>query len=673
MQTSKSIQTAAHRARVDLLYLSRREFRTLAALAEVVVMGEQEILIPEEVARNIDRYLAAFRARTKWLAKAALIGIERYPLLSFKPPFSKMKASDRLAFIKQRFYQDVTSRFIPRFWRQAVQGMIRMGKQLCYLGYYNDPRTFEAVGFIPFSQRKDKDERIRQRPIVAPLPLQVQDSAQIRSDKLSGDVIVIGSGAAGAVVAYGLVKAGREVLMLERGDYVDPRQFSEDEMEMFGKLYADGALQFTRDFQLQVLQGSCVGGTTVVNNAVCFDLPPEVLERWNDPRGLAAGLEAGLFWEALKQVRKLVGVERQNHSFLNKGAAQFKDGLKKLGLLAPPNEFAEVEANIHDCLGCGYCNNGCRYGKKLSMLDTLLPMTQKEFGAERLKIIAGCEAEKLKGKGKKIDSVLCRLANDRRIEIRGNAFVLCAGAISSSLVLLRSGVGGKQVGKNLAFNVTSPITAVFDDVVNAYDGLQVSHYFKPSPARGFAIETWASPPVTAVFTMPGWFEDHYENMRRFNRMANAAALVATQSNAQVRNAGLTGREIEYTPTREDFQKLLEGLMLIGEIFLEAGATSVLPHTFKYYEFTNKEQLRRLPALVKSSIDITLGSGHPQGGNNLSGSSKLGVVNPEFRVHGYDNVFVCDASVFPSSIGVNPQLTVMALAHYAAPFIAQSVK
>jgi choline dehydrogenase-like flavoprotein len=652
-----------------LLYLSRREFRTLVALAEVVVMGEKEVLAPEEVARNIDRYLAAFRARTKWLTKAALIGIENYPLLSFKPPFSKMKAPDRLAFIKQRFYQEVTSPLIPRFWRQSVQGMIRMGKQLCYLGYYNDPRTYESVGFIPFSQRKDKDEKIRQYPIKEPLPLQVEDSAQIRSEKLVGDVIVIGSGAAGAVVAYGLAKAGREVLMLERGDYVDPRQFSEDEMEMFGKLYADGALQFTRDFQLQVLQGSCVGGTTVVNNAVCFDLPAEVLERWNEPRGLAAGLEAGPFWEALKQVRKLAGVQRQNHPYLNKGAAHFKEGLNKLGLLAAPNEFAEVEANIQNCLGCGYCNNGCRYGKKLSMLDTLLPMTQKDFGTERLKIIASCEVEKLKGKGKKITSAVCRLADDRRVEIRGNTFVLCAGAISSSLILLRSGVGGKQVGRNLAFNITSPITAVFDGVVNSYDGLQVSHYFKPAPARGFAIETWASPPVTAVFTMPGWFEDHYANMRRFNRMANAAALVATQSNAQVRHAGLTGREIEYTPAREDFQKLLEGLMLVGEIFLEAGATSILPHTFKYYEFTNKEQLRRLPDLVKSSLDITLGSGHPQGGNNMSNNSKRGVVNPEFRVYGYDNLFACDASVFPSSIGVNPQLTIMALAHYAAPLIA----
>src|SRR5207237_2841150 len=141
----------AERARYDLLYLWPIQYRTLVALAEVVIAGTNEIVPAEDVARNVDRYLASFRARSKWIMAAALVGMQIYPLLTLHPPLSYMPEEERLEFIKRRFYQDVTFRLVPEFWRQLVQVMIRSGKQLCYLGYYNDPRTFESVGYIPFS------------------------------------------------------------------------------------------------------------------------------------------------------------------------------------------------------------------------------------------------------------------------------------------------------------------------------------------------------------------------------------------------------------------------------------------------------------------------------------------------------------------------------------------
>lgn len=662
---------SAERARYDLLYFSPLEFRTLAALAEVVIMGEREIVPAEEVARNVDRYLAKFKATSKWIMKLVLTGIQIYPLLSLKPPLSYLDTEERLSFIKRRFYQDVTFRLVPPFWRMIVQGMIRMGKQLSYLGYYNDPRTFESVGYVPFSQRPDTPHRIAERPVQKPEPLLVSTPSEITSETLVGDVVVIGSGAAASVLAHGLAEQGREVLMLERGDYVDPSQFTEDEVEMISNLYADGALQLSRDFRFQVLQGSCVGGTTVVNNAVCFDLPPDVLDRWNDPQSLDAGLNSEALWESFKRVRALIGVESQDHENLNKGARYFTAGLLKLGLNLPPSEYNFAEANIHSCLGCGYCNIGCKFGKKLSMLDTILPRTQREFGFEALRIVAGCEAEKLRALGKKITAVQCRLKDGRRIDVRGNTFVVAAGAVSSSILLLRSSVGGKNVGKHLSFNLGSPMAAVFDEAINSYDGLQISHYLKLSPSRGYVLENWFNPPVAQALNMPGWFEDHFRNMLRYNRMTCVGVLVGTESNAEVRRAGLTGREVDYEPTRSDFEKLLAGLVLSGEIFLEAGAACVMPNAFKYYEFKTKDELLELPDLIQDSSDIGLGTGHPQGGNIMSKKSSLGVVNPEFHVYGYDNLFVCDASVFPSSIGVNPQLTVMALANYAVPFVAHS--
>jgi choline dehydrogenase-like flavoprotein len=662
----------AERARYALRYFSPTEFRVLAALAEVVVAGPDELITPEEVARNTDRYLGSFRARSKWLSKLVLTGMQAYPLLTLKPPFSYMSAPDRLKFLKKRFYRDVQRRLVPGFIRTFVQAAIRMAKQLCYLGYYADARTFASVGYVPFSLRPDRADRIRKSPLPPRAPLHTLKPSDIANEVVTGDVVIIGSGAAASVLAHEiLAQGGRSVLMLERGEHVDPSQFTEDEVEMLSRLYADGALQLSRDFRLQVLQGSCVGGTTVVNNAVCFRLPDTVLDRWNDE--LRADLDPARLRASFDAVERLVRVQSQSTAPLNRGADAFLTGVRALGLDQPPNRIAPVDANIEGCLGCGYCNIGCAYGKKLSMLDIVLPAAQQGAGRDRLRILSGCEALKLGAKGGRITSVQCRLSDGRRIDVRADTVIVAAGAISSSLLLLRSGVGGKNVGRRVSFNLGSPLTAVLPRKIDAYDGLQISHYVALSPDRGFVIETWFNPPVAQALAMPGWFEDHYRNMHRFDHMSAIGVLVGSEATAAVRNAGLTGREIDFTPTKTDLARVIEGVTLAGEAFLAGGqATSVMPATFDYHEFHTVEEMRRLRDIVRDASDITLGTGHPMGGNMISADASRGVVDPQFRVYGYDNLFVCDASVFPGSTGVNPQLTVMALAHYAAPLVLDRV-
>jgi choline dehydrogenase-like flavoprotein len=152
-------------------------------------------------------------------------------------------------------------------------------------------------------------------------------------------------------------------------------------------------------------------------------------------------------------------------------------------------------------------------------------------------------------------------------------------------------------------------------------------------------------------------------------MSAAGVLVGSEPNAVVRNAGLTGREIQYEPTAADLAKVLDGVKLAGRIFFAGGAQSVMPATFRYVSYDSAADLDRLTRDVNDASDITLGTGHPMGGVAMGANEATSVVDPEFRVRGYDNIFVCDASVFPTSLGVNPQLTVMGLAHYAAPFVA----
>ena len=672
---------SAEKERYGLKYFSPLQFKTLEALAEVIIYGEKEILSGEEVSKNVDTYFNSFQAKSKWTMALVITVLYFYPILSLLPPLPYISPGRRLRFLKDRFYSDVEGRHIPEFWRVIVQGLIRIAKQMCYIGYYNDKRTFASVGYIPFTERKDKDERINKSPLVKSPPLFVKSEKDVNNDIIDGDVVIVGSGAAASILAKGLIENGRKVLMVERGNHEIPETFNENEMEMVSRLFQDGAIQAARDFRFTVFQGSCVGGSTVLNNAVCFKIPEPVLDRWNDE--LKVGLNKKDVMNSMDKVWDLINTENmvgdkttdnlnaKERIRLNPGGYLFEEGCRKLGFTNSPNITSSVNANISGCLGCGYCNIGCQYNKKLSMLTTVLPDIQSKFGKESLEIIAGCEAVKLNKDGNKISYLECQFNNGRKIKVKGKTFVVSAGAISSSILLLKSKLDIKNAGLKLSFNVGSQMTAAFPYKVNSYDGLQISHYMQTSPNQGFIMESWFNPPMFQSTAMPGWFEDHYNNMRRYDKLACVGILVGSESNARVNVAGLTGREVDYTPTDKDFKTLMNGLELSGEIMLAAGAESVMPNSFKYYEFKNKNDLQKIHDLIKDPSEITLGTGHPQGGNVIGNSPENGVVNSEFKVFGYDNLFVCDASVFPTSLGVNPQLSVMALADYAVPFIKEN--
>jgi choline dehydrogenase-like flavoprotein len=672
----------AQKARYGLHYFSPMQFRTLQALADVVIEGEDEAIPPREIALNVDRYMSAFAGKAKRVSKLAMVAIELYPLLFLKPPTSYMRPEDRKAFLQRHFYQKVSLRLAPPFIRTLVQAMIRMGKQLCYMGYYNDPRVHPHIRYQPFSKREDSEKRLADLPYENIQPLQVQNEKDVKGDVIEWDgVVIIGSGPGASIMAKGLAGRKIPVLMIEKGEHTDPSEFNEDEIDMVSKLYADGALQLASDFRFQIIQGSAVGGSSVVNNAVCFDTPDAVLDKWNDKNGLDAGLDLNAYKQSNQRVNKIIEVRQvvadksetmTIDEYLNPGGKKFTEGIKNMGLNKPPHQVDSVAANIRNCVGCGYCNMGCRWGKKLSMLNHVLPQAQKEAGPENFRIIAGCEVLKLKSKGSRITSLTARFANGRRIEVRGKTFVVAAGAISSSILLQRSRIAEGRAGKRLSFNIGSPVTAVFNEDIHAYRGLQISHYLKMAPDRGYIFETWFNPPMFQSTVMPGWWEEHWKNMHRYHQLACTGVLVGSDSNAEVRIGGLNRREVRYKPTRKDFDTLLDGLELAGNIYLKAGAEAVMPNTFAYREYKNYEELRRLKYDVKDSSDITLGTGHPQGGNIISRNPKIGVVDEHLKVYGYDNLFIADASVFPSAVGVNPQVTVMSFADYAVPFVADTI-
>jgi choline dehydrogenase-like flavoprotein len=652
---------SAVKARYGLRYLWPHQHNTAMAMAEVLVIGPEEALTPEQVAKGIDDYLYSFSAHEKWKSKLVLSALTVYPLFRLRPPFALMSPVRRLEFIERCFIADVVERRLPDRLRKLLQTLLSASQQLAIIGYYADPRSAESTGYVPFSKRKRYPKVMKRVGRLA--TLDVNEPNEVDAELITADVAIVGSGAAGSVLAYRLAEAGREVVLLEGGKHVAPHDFTEDERIQFSNLYADGGLQMSTDTRFQVLQGKCVGGSTVVNNAVCYDIPPHALSRWNDSDGLDAGLDEERFAKSFKRLRKWLPVYSQEDSkYLQDGGSKMAEGIKALGL---DGSGGIVDANIKDCLGSGYCNIGCAYGKKLSALDNILPRAQRDFpGAVR--IFSECLADSIRTRDKRATEVQCTLSDGRALRVAAKTVVVAAGALASSLLLQRSNIGGPRAGKGLCFNVGAPLTADFEEKLDSFDGLQITHGYRPAGEDQLILESWFNPVGTQAMLMPGWFSDHFHNMRRYRHLSCIGVVVGSQSNATIK-PGFRGKgmKLDYEPTEADLKLMLKGTKLAARIHFASGALRVMPMTFRSTSYSSLDEVDELDDIVRDNTDIGLHTSHPQGGNAVSRDPARGVVDERFRVHGLENVYVCDASVFPSAVTVNPQLTVMAVADYAA--------
>lgn len=492
------------------------------------------------------------------------------------------------------------------------------------------------------------------------------------------EVVVIGSGAGGAVAAANLAAQGYEVLVVEAGPYLSSAQITTHEKWMSSSLFKDGAIQTTRDRDIIVFQGRTVGGSTVINNGICLRLEAEgethpdandVLATW---RGLGAEIDAADLSAAYRRVEAVLGVHeidkrlgRNNGTRLLTGWDAYKAGSsdpmdqRAVAGWFRKNWGAKCEPNA--CLSCGYCNTGCPYGRKRAMPESFLGLAVNNR-ARPARILAEAEVAEIgwgarDAAGRRVaTSVKVVLPDYRSKTIRvTRGVVVAAGTIASSNILSASGIRG--TGRDISLNIACPVPALMPDSLVAWDEDQMATFID----RGdFLIESHFQPPMSMSSLVPGWFDEHFRRMHHYNRLASAGVLFPADRRGQIK-----GGKLDLKLKEADLAVLRRALALLAKVHFAGGALEVYPALLQGDTLHAGMSAAQIDELLAHRItepdDVVLSSSHPHGGNAINADPAKGVVDLDQRVHGTANVLVCDASVMPSCIRVNAQLTTMAMA------------
>ncbi len=600
--------------------------RCLENFAEVIISGGIEDMTLREVADAADTLLADIPSQRKMGIKRALVSIELASLLRFRVPMSRMGRLERTLYLTHTFVRG------ELFFHDLVKI-----KELVFFVYYSDKRSQETVGL---SSTREQGNEVRQAHESAGAASVQSSSSPARH--LHVDVCVIGSGAGGSVVAAKLAEAGKSVIVLEEGPLLAHNRSSYDERALMVRAYRDGGLQLRNDLEVSLQQGRCVGGGTFLGDGICVEPPAAVLTSWAE---LGAKLDKDRLQTSFTHVRDTIHPVKlfDYPQLLEEGSLKFAEGCRKLGLAS---EW--FEASLGDDPGRG--QDGAEH--------TAYIQRALKVGAT---LISECKALKVETSGAKAHTVTARYKDGTPLSIEAQQIVIACGGIESSALLLRSGIT-RNVGTCLSLNVRSLVFAEFAQPIDAFRGLQMSAYLN---RPRYTLESLAMPPAAFAAAIPGWFNDHFDNMHAYPHFAISGVLVGTQPVGRVSLIDDTGSTVRFDLPLTDLRKVKDGVKQLCRIELAAGAQRVLPATFTPSVFYDTTQLDSLDELIVETDDVALSSTHVQGGNPMNDDANIGAVDTQFRVHGFDNLYVCDASVFPTSLQVEPQLTIMALADYAA--------
>lgn len=486
--------------------------------------------------------------------------------------------------------------------------------------------------------------------------------------EIEADACVIDSGAGGAVMAKELAEGGLRVVILEKGNRFTKYDFTQKESEMFPKLYEDGALRATKDQSVIILHAQGVGGTTLVNHNICFRASDWVLRDWQ--RWGIENISPQAMGPYFAKVEKEISVTPIAPQEVSANDQIFHRGADRLGL--EPKRFSH---NRKDCIGCGFCYCGCAYDRKQNMVLTYLPKAER-LGAQ---ILSNTEAWEIQRKGNRVTQVIASKQDPstgkvrERILIRAKLFFLAGGSISTPALLLRNGFArfNRNIGRHLTLHPILANIGVMPEPVHFYEGIPQCEYvdrLSRVDSAGYLLEGIAAHPILSSFNIPSFGKRYQEIMKEYDHFSVHYVIVKDRPQGEVRVSRNGSPSVHYRLHERDKQSLREGMKLSAQVFLAAGAKKVHLNHIDAPPFEDPGKLDLIDQLRIEANRVTLFSAHQMSSCRMGPSPKISATDSYGRLHGMENLYVSDASLFPTSLGHNPQLTIMALATRNAEFI-----
>ncbi|HUF67127.1 MAG TPA: GMC family oxidoreductase [Longimicrobiales bacterium] len=487
------------------------------------------------------------------------------------------------------------------------------------------------------------------------------------------DFVIIGSGAAGATAARVLVDTGATVAIVEEGSQVTSSDFTDTVWPALRDLYRGTGAQVTRGRgAMGVVQGRCLGGSTVVNSAIAWRMPETVWQSWETEYGLAEALPYAEIVQRWAQIDRELSVQPTAPEVWGGNNVLLEKAAKVLGVLAGPTSRYTA-----GCLGSARCQLGCPNRAKRSMAETYLPYAV-ESGAT---IITNARAERVLSDRSRASGVLIRASERRESGRRGRTLtiharkgvVVAASAVQTPGILARSGLRSPHLGKHFQAHPGALVAGVFDREVSIWNGAtqgyNVYQYLDDARCK---IETLSLPPEILFARLPGVGSRWLEEIAHSNYLATLAIVLRAHAEGAVRERRwFGGTDIRYDLESRDISNLRKGLRFACELLFAAGAREVLTGVHGLPErLTSPDQLRSIEAGPDDAACYSLTTSHLFGTARMSPDPAGGVVDADFAAHRLPGLYVVDSSVFPTNLGVNPQHTIMAIAMYGAERIAE---
>jgi choline dehydrogenase-like flavoprotein len=513
----------------------------------------------------------------------------------------------------------------------------------------------------------------------------VIDASTLTEDMtLDADVAIVGTGAGGGTSAEILSAAGLHVVLIEEGPLATSSGFRMREAEAYPQLYQESASRKTRDQAINILQGRCVGGSTTVNWTSSFRTPPATLQFWAREFGLS-GFSPGDLAPWFERMETRLNITswpvepNENNDVLRRGA-------QALGISS-----GAIRRNVKGCWNIGYCGTGCPTNAKQSMLVTTIPAALNR-GAT---LLTRARAWTLEQQGERVTALSCIAMNVRgtdptatRINVRAKIYIAAGGAIGTPALLLRSKVPDPHgiVGKRTFLHPTVVSAAMMAERVDGFAGapqtIYSDHFLDSMPLGGpigYKLEAPPLHPILVATTLPSFGATHAGWMRDLPHMQVIIALLRDGFHAQSAG-GSVGLRRDGTPVLDyplnDYfwNGARRALLTMAQIQFAAGAKMVTPvQNSEVHYSTWSDAKAGIEITALAPLATTVVSAHVMGGCPFGPDLKRAVVNPTGRHHLVDNLYVFDGSLFPTSIGANPQLSIYGIVSKLASDLAEQLK